>query len=280
MNFSTFTTQQNGGLLRVSLKNPPINLMSIKMVEELFQLGGMLHTNSEIKVVVIDSADPDFFIAHFDLEDLERSVKDESKASKYPEINALQSLSLSWQALPQITIAKVNGRCRGGGLEFILGLSMRFATTDSKFCFPEASGGFLASGGGATRTALTVGPARAMEILLSSRDFSGDEVERYGLINRALPTDQLDAYVDDLVTRLLRRSAEVISMHKAVFAKAYSGAVDPMFNGFAAENEGMLAGLAGREMQEGMADMLKTKQARETELDLPATIAQFPPFEP
>jgi enoyl-CoA hydratase/carnithine racemase len=280
VNFSTFATEQDGGLLRVSFNNPPINLMNLTMVEELFQLAGMLVTDPEIKVVVLDSADPDFFIAHFDLQDLEASVTDESKASKYPEINALQSLSLSWQALPQITIAKVNGCCRGGGLEFIMGLTMRFASTESRFCFPEASGGFLASGGGATRTAMTLGPARAMEVLLSARDFSGEEAERYGLINRALAVEELDAYLDDLTERLLRRSRDVIAMHKAVANKVYEPMVDAMFDALAAENDSMRAGLQGREMQEGMVALLKSGQTRESELDLPATIAQFPPFVP
>ena len=151
MNFSTFSLKQDGALLRVTFNNPPINLMSAKMTEELFQLSGRLVADPGVRVVLFDSADPEFFIAHFDLEDLVASASDPSKASKYPDINVLQSLALSWKALPQVKIAKVAGRCRGGGLEFILGaMDMRFATEDSKFCAPEASGGFLACGGGTT----------------------------------------------------------------------------------------------------------------------------------
>lgn len=276
MNFSTFSLQQDGALLRVTLNNPPINLMGSKMTEELFMLGGRLHADPSVKVVLFDSADPDFFIAHFDLEDIVASASDPSKASKYPDMNVLQSLALSWKALPQIKIAKITGRCRGGGMEFILGaMDMRFASTDSKFCFPEASGGFLACGGGTSFTALAAGPARAMEILLSARDFSAEEAERYGLINRALPASELDAYLNDLINRLVKRSSAVVAMHREVFKRVYSGVVEPLFAGLAAENDGLRVGMASPEMQNSIAAHLKVGQTREAELDLPATMASL-----
>jgi len=275
MNFTTLSLQQDGELLRVSFKNPPVNLMSLAMVGELFQLAGRMQMDPGVKVVVFDSLDPDFFIAHFDLEDIARSASDPSKASKYPDINAPQALALSWQAVPQVTIAKINGRCRGAGLEFALSLNMRFATTDTKFCFPESSGGFLACGGGATRTALAAGPARALEILLSARDFSGAEAERYGLINRALSVDEIDAYVDDLVGRVLLRSKASIAMHREVFQRVYEPMVEPVFAALAAENEGLRSSLAGADLPAHMAAMIQAGSTRENELDLPATIARI-----
>ncbi len=276
MNFTTFSLQQDGALLRVTLNNPPVNLMSAKMTEELFMLGGRLHADPGVKVVLVDSADADFFIAHFDLEDIVASATDPSKASKYPDMNVLQSLALSWKALHQVKIAKVNGRCRGGGLEFILGaMDMRFATEDSKFCAPESSGGFLACGGGTTFTALAAGPARALEFLLSARDFSAHEAERYGLINRALPANEIDAYLNDLTARLLKRSAGVVAMHREVFNRVYSGIVEPLFAGLAAENDGLRKGMATPEMQNGIGAHLQLGQTRETELDLPATMARI-----
>lgn len=278
MIFSTFSLQQDGAFLRVTFNNPPVNLMNGKMVEELFQLGGRLHQDPGVKVVLFDSADPDFFIAHFDLEDMVASASDPSKASKYPDINVLQSLTLSWKALPQIKIAKIAGRCRGAGLEFVLGATdMRFATKESKFCFPEASGGFLACGGGTTFTALAAGPARALEFLLSARDFSAEEAERYGLLNRALPASEMDAYLDELTHRLLTRSSTVVAMHRAVFSRVYSGIVEPLFAGLAAENDGLRTGLATPEMQSGIAAHLKVGQTRETELDLPTTLVRLQP---
>lgn len=276
MDFTTFTLQQDDALLRVTLKNPPINLMNGRMVQELFQLAGRLHADPGVKVVLLDSADPDFFIAHFDLDEFASSAADPSKASKFPDINIIQSLALSWKALPQVKIAKIAGRVRGGGLDFLMGgMDMRFASTEAKLCFPEASGGFLACGSGTSFTTLALGPARALEFLLAARDFSGDEAERYGLVNRALPAAELDAFLHDLIGRLLKRSNEVVAMHRAVMAKVLSGLVEPLFAGLAAENDGLRAALAGREMADGMAAMLAGGQTREAELDLPATLARF-----
>mgnify|MGYP002138897542 CR=1 FL=1 len=276
MSFKTLSLQQDGEFLRVTLANPPINLINIQMTEELFQLGGRLHADPSVKVVLLESADPDFFLAHFDLEDLERSAADPTRASKYPDINVLQSLALSWAALPQLRIAKIAGRVRGGGLEFLLGaMDMRFAAEDARLCFPEASGGFQAAGGGTSFTALLAGPARALEFLLSARDFSGVEAERYHLVNRALPRAELDGYVDDLIRRLLRRSREVIAMHRETLARVTSFTVEPLFAGMASENDGMRAGLAGPEMIPAIQAHLAIGQTRENELDLPETLARL-----
>jgi enoyl-CoA hydratase/carnithine racemase len=276
MNFQTLKLQQDGALLRVTLQNPPINLMGVTMVQELFQLGGRLHADPGVRVVLLDSADPDFFIAHFDLEDLVRAAADPAQGSKYPDINVLQSLTMSWKALPQVKIARIDGRCRGAGLEFVLGaMDMRFASTQARLCFPEASGGFLACGGGTTFTALAAGPARALEFLLAARDVDGAEAERFNLVNRALPKAELDAYLDDLIGRLLKRSPAVVAYHRAVFAAAYSGIVEPLFAALAAENDGLRAAQAGDEMKASIAAHLKAGQTRENELDLPATLTRL-----
>lgn len=275
MEFNTLKLREENGAMFVTLGNPPINLMNIQMVTELMQLTGMLMQRPDLKVVVLDSADPDFWIAHFDLNDLVSSASDPSNASKYDDINVIQSLSLGWQALPQITIGKVNGRCRGAGLEFLLGLTMRFASVDSKFCSPEASGGFLATGGGTTRMMVSAGPARAMEFLLSARDFTGVEAEKYGIVNRALPEDELDSYVDDLVARIAQRSTPVISMHKEVMQATLATFVEPVFDGFAAENACFRRALQSDEFKQAVESMLKLGQAREVELDLPDTLARF-----
>jgi enoyl-CoA hydratase/carnithine racemase len=272
VSYSTFSLQRDGAILRVTLNNPPVNLLSFKMIGELFQLSGELMVDTQTRVVILQSADPDFFVAHVDLVDVATAAADPSSGSKYPDINAVQALALSWQALPQVTIAKVAGRCRGGGLEFILGLTMRFTTLDSRFCSPEASGGFLACGGGTTRIAMMAGPGRAMEFLLSGRDFNGEEVERYGLVNRALPSAELDPYVDLLAKAIASRSAAVLAMHRAVLGKVFEASGEWLFAGLAVENDGFREASKGTEMPEGFKAMLGLKQTREVELDLPATI--------
>ncbi|WNM31718.1 enoyl-CoA hydratase/isomerase family protein [Streptomyces sp. Li-HN-5-11] len=273
MNYRTLALRREGRILHVDFDNAPLNLMTIEMAGELFDLAGQLVFDHETSVVVLGSANPEFFIAHFDLHDMFRAMNDpDVPQSKYDDINVIQALTTMWEALPQVTIGLVDGVCRGAGLEFLLATHMRFATPESRFCFPEASGGFLPTGGGTTRLALQIGPARAREVILSSRDFDGEEAAAYGIVNRALPADDICAYVDDLAQRLAARSAGSVAAVNEVFAKVYNSAVDAQFSGFGVENHAMRTLLAVPEVQEYL-HRLAGHQDVEHELDLPATIA-------
>lgn len=272
MSEQTLSIRKEDAVMHVSINNPPVNLLSGAMVKEMFGLIGQLMFDPTTKVVVFESGVSDFFIAHFDLNDLVNSIEDPQAKSQFDDINILQSLALGLQSLPQVTIAKINGACRGGGLELVLGMSMRFASESSRFCAPEASGGFLACGGGSTRLMAACGPGRALEFLLSSRDFLGYEAQDYGIINRALPDDELDGYVDSLVQKLAQRSNHVIGIHKELTKRALSFAVEPMFDGFAYENEACRSSMDRSEFKEKLAAMLPLGQTPEIELDLPKSI--------
>jgi enoyl-CoA hydratase/carnithine racemase len=274
MTYQTLAVRREGRILHVDFDHPPLNLMTIQMVGELFDLAGKLVFDQETSVVVLGSANPEFFIAHFDLNDMFRAMSDPTvPQSKYDDINVLQALTTMWQTLPQVTIGAVDGICRGGGLEFLLAVDMRFATAQSRFGFPEASGGFLPTGGGTTRLAMQIGPARAREVILSSRDFTGDEAAAYGLINRAIPKDQLGTYVGDLARNFAARSAGSVAAVTDVFNNVYSAAIDALFAGFASENTAMKTLLAVPAVQEHL-QRLAGLQDVEHERDLPATIAE------
>jgi enoyl-CoA hydratase/carnithine racemase len=273
MSYQTLKTRRDGGILFVDIDNPPLNLMTIEMVGELFDLAGSLAFDPQTAVVVFGSANPDFFIAHFDLVDLLRSMSDPTvPQSKYADINVLQALATTWQTLPQTTIGVVDGICRGGGLEFLLALDMRFASTDSKFCLPEVSGGILPAGGGTTRLAMVAGPARAREVILSGRDFSGDEAAVYGIVNRAVAADDLVDYVEDLAGRIAKRPAAAVGAVNEVFKNISGAAIDALFAGFAAENEGLRALMSDPAAAAGLEQMAQLQTA-EIELDLPGAIA-------
>ena len=264
------SVRQDAGIMHVAINNPPVNLLNGGMVKELFELVGQLTFDPTIKVVIFESALSDFFIAHFDLNDL--VADDPASKSKFDDINILQSVALCIQNLPQVTIAKVDGVCRGGGLELILGMTMRFASESARFCAPEASSGFLACGGGTTRLAMACGPARALEVLLSARDFSGKEAQDYGIINRALRKDELDAYVQSLAEGIAQRSAHSISVNRETVKRALGFAVEPLFAGLAYENDALRASVVRPEFQEMVKAMLAQGQDYESEMDLPRTI--------
>jgi enoyl-CoA hydratase/carnithine racemase len=273
MHYQTLKTRRDGRILHIDFDNPPLNLMTMQMVGELFDLAGSLAFDPQTAVVVFGSANPEFFIAHFELNDLIRSLSDPAVPhSRYDDINALQSLATTWQGLPQVTVGVVDGICRGGGLEFLLATDMRFATPDSRFCLPEVGGGILPAGGGTTRLVMAIGPARAREVILTSRDFTGEEAAAYGIVNRTLPRDELRAYVDTLVQSVASRSPAAVAAVAGVLKNVSAAAVDALFAGFAAENDGLrslLATPAALAALQRLADL----QTPEAERDLPAAIA-------
>lgn len=273
MQYQTLDVRQDGRILRVDFKNPPINLLTITMVQELFDLAGKLTFDPEAAVVLFGSTNPEFFIAHVDINDILRVMNDpDAPQSRYDDINVVQALCTLWESLPQVTISAVDGICRGGGLEFLLATKLRFATAESKFGVPEASGGFLPCGGGTTRLAMQIGPARAYEVVLSARDFTGTEAADYGMINRVVAADELTAYVDDLARRIALRSPGSIAAVNEVFKAVYSSAADALFGGFAVENTAMRYLLSNPSVQEFLKRFASLQDA-ENERDLPAAIA-------
>jgi len=264
--------------MTVTLSNGETNVMSAIMCGELFSLVGQLTVNPEIKVVIFDSANPDFFIAHFDVHDILKGISGDPSVpvSQFPEINILQSLSLSVQALPQVTVAKINGACRGGGVELMLSMDMVFASEQARFCLPEASVGFLPAGGGATLLPLKTGKGRALEIMLTGRDFSGAEAERYNCINRAFGDEAaLNDYVRDTAVRMAACSAGAIAAVKATYAKTIEGLADGVMAGLAQENESMVACLSDPKVFESLQLLAENSGTYDNEIDLPKTISEF-----
>jgi enoyl-CoA hydratase/carnithine racemase len=116
---------------------------------------------------------------------------------------------------PVVSIAKIRGRVRGASSEFVLACDMRFASRENTFLGqPEVGVGVTPGGGGTERLPLLVGRGRALEIILSANDFDGDTAERYGYVNRALPDNELDPFVDALARRIASFDRRAIAAAK------------------------------------------------------------------
>ena len=205
---SQFSTDRtNPGLWTITFSNPPINMFVPTTIVELGALMTDLEANSSVKVVVFQSANPDFFIAHLDV----------VKAAEQPEVLGLwRDFVLRLSSEPVVSIAKIRGRTRGIGNEFVLACDMRFASRQNAlFGQPEVGTGLIPGGGALEWLPRLVGRSRALEIVLSADDFDADIAERYGWVNRALDDDGLNSFVDTLVRRLASFDREVLAAAKA-----------------------------------------------------------------
>ena len=115
-----------------------------------------------------------------------------------------------------MSIAKIRGRTRGIGNEFVLACDMRFASRQrALFGNPEIGVGLVPGGGALEWLPRLVGRSRALEIVLSGDDFDADIADRYGWVNRALDDNELDSFVDALVHRLASFDREALGAAKA-----------------------------------------------------------------
>ncbi|HUA50687.1 MAG TPA: enoyl-CoA hydratase/isomerase family protein, partial [Candidatus Sulfotelmatobacter sp.] len=190
------------GRWTITFSNPPINMFVPATIVELGALTTDLEADPSVKVVVFESANPDFFIAHLDV----------AKAAERPAVLGLwRDIVLRLAASPVVSIAKVRGRTRGIGNEFVLACDMRFAGRQSAlFGNPEVGVGLVPGGGALEWLPRLVGRSRALEIVLGADDFDADVAERYGWVNRTLDDDDLDAFVDAFVRRLASFDRDVL----------------------------------------------------------------------
>src|SRR5277367_2588775 len=195
------------GRWTITFSNPPINMFLPTTIVELGALMTDLETDPSVKVVVFQSANPDFFIAHLDV----------GKAAERPEALGLwRDFVLRLSSAPVVSIAKIRGRTRGIGNEFVLACDMRFASRQNAlFGNPEIGVGLVPGGGAMEWLPRVVGRSRALEIVLSADDFDADVAERYGWVNRTLNDDDLDSFVDALVRRLASFDREALAAAKA-----------------------------------------------------------------
>jgi enoyl-CoA hydratase/carnithine racemase len=210
--YRTLHVSQDQSVLWVTFDHGDINLLDIEMIREIDQLSHELEAEETCNVVVFQSSNPEFFIAHADV-DLIRSLGEVVEKPK--ELNLYVAALERIRKLPMASIGKIAGIARGGGSEFLLSLDMRFAaigpTTLSQ---PEVALGIFPTGSGSQRLPRLLGRARALEVALGCEDYDALKAERYGYINRALPAAELDDFVSNLAYRIASFPREAIAATK------------------------------------------------------------------
>ncbi|KIH83433.1 enoyl-CoA hydratase/isomerase family protein [Pseudomonas batumici] len=210
-------TKVTPGYWRLTFENPPINMIDPQSMLELQELLSQFETDPELKVVVFDSADPEFFIAHFDINKTAEMSRTPGPTGYSPWIDVTLRLS----RVPVISIAAIRGRARGVGSEFALACDLRFASLEKAILAQvEVGSGLLPGGGAVERLPLLTGRARALEIMVGSGDYDAATAERYGWINRAIPDAEFDAWIDAYARRVasfdkqaLATTKELINRH-------------------------------------------------------------------
>ena len=197
---------------RIVFDYPPFNIVDATLYEALQGLLARMDASPGLRVVVFESANPEFFLAHFDLTGKTGNITTAVGPSGLPIlIDTFVRITRS----PVASIAKIRGCVRGVSSEFVLACDMRFASRGNTLLGqPEVGVGVHPGGGGTERLPLLVGRGRTLEIVLGANDFDGDTAAQYGYVNRALPDEELDGFVDALARRIATFDGRAIAAAK------------------------------------------------------------------
>jgi enoyl-CoA hydratase/carnithine racemase len=197
---------------RIVFDYPPFNIVDATLYQALQGLLARMDASPGLRVVVFESANPEFFLAHFDLTGKTGNITTAVGPSGLP---ILTDTFVRITRSPVASIAKIRGCVRGVSSEFVLACDMRFASRENTLLGqPEVGVGVHPGGGGTERLPPLVGRGRALEIILGANDFDGDTAAQYGYVNRALPDEELDGFVDALARRIATFDGRAIAAAK------------------------------------------------------------------
>ena len=262
--YSCISVEVSDGVARATIDHPPINLFDGTLMGEVDRLGREIETDDSVRVVVFQSANPDFFIAHADVELIQRLPSDVPEKST--ELNFFHAMVERFRQMPKVSIGKIEGCARGGGSEFLLSLDMRFGTIGRCVVSqPEVALGILPGGSDTQRLPGLMGRGRALEVVLGCEDFDAETAERYGWINRAFPEGEMGPFVDALARRIATFPPQAIALAK----RAVEAAEGPTREGLLEEAWCFQQTLGLEETKSRLAQFLEHGgQTREVELEL------------
>ena len=206
---------RDGRIVTAIVDNPPINLITLELFGELARLSQEVADDKDATVFVLKSANPDFFLAHFDVAAILAFHIDRPAERSEPGANAYHAMCERFRTMDKATIAQIEGRVGGGGSELAMSFDMRFGVLGKTIVNQmEVPLGILPGGTGTQRMPRLIGRHRALEVILGGIDLDAETAERWGYLNRAFPAGEIVPYVEALARRIASFPAEAVRLAK------------------------------------------------------------------
>jgi enoyl-CoA hydratase len=243
----------DGAAFLVALTNPPANQLSPALITGLTEALDAFET-SDAHALIITSTLDGFFAAGADIKFMESADPPTFAAYGTSLRNVLDRLA----DLSRPTIAAIEGRALGGGLELALACSLRVAGAAARFGLPEPKLGLIPGAGGTQRLPRLIGRGRALDLMLTAREVAADEAERFGLIDRLVEPGVTETVAIELATRFAGLSRPAL---EAVLRCVDDADALPLAAGMAAEARRVEALFDSADGREGLAAFLAKRPA-------------------
>ena len=245
--FNTLRVDVADGIAQLTIDNGEINLFDGQLFVEMSRVASELAADDDVRVVVLKSANTDFFIAHFDVSLILQFPVGQQVSPT--DLNPFHVMCEAFRTMPKATIAVIEGRVGGGGSELALSCDMRFALSGKAvFNQPEVALGIIPGGSGTVRLSRLVGRSRALEVILGCDDVSADLAESWGWVNRSLSVTDLWPHVNRIAARIASFPPHAVAAAKAAVLRAEKDVVADLL----AEGAAFQATLGGTGAREAM----------------------------
>lgn len=204
----------DNGIASVVINNPPVNILTIDLINEINEFILSLKGDRDTKVVVFRSAHENFFLAHLDLNLINGTQGGQAGCIEFSHM--IKNI----KEMKQLSIAIVDGVARGGGNEFTMACDLAYGTENSAFAQPELFINIPTGGEGSVQFARRLGRGKALQALLTGADFTPQQAESLNIITQFIPKAKLDDFLNQLLPILSSWEIRDIVMYKEIISSS------------------------------------------------------------
>ena len=213
MNYEFVRTKKDESAFIITLDNPPVNVLNLKLLEEIPLAVKQGNDDSEVRGIVITGAGTNAFCAGADL----RIMAGFNPEDAAKTVEAGHRAFFAVEESPKPVIAAVNGLALGGGNELALSCDIRFVSDRARFGQPEVKLGLIPAWGGTQRMSRLIGTGKAKELIFSGQMINAQEALRIGLVNKIVPDgEELRAATDFI--RMISTNVSPLALSQAKLA--------------------------------------------------------------
>ena len=209
---SKLTITRHQGIAEVVINNPPVNLLTVELINELNAFILSLKGDRDTRAVVFKSAHDAFFLAHLDLHTINGSQAGQAGSIEFSH------LIRNIKEMKQLSIALVDGVARGGGNEFVMACDLAYGTENAAFAQPELFVNIPTGGQGAVQFARRMGRSKALQALLTGVDYSAQQAEALNIITGFVPKAEMEDFMAGLLAVIAGWELRDITMYKEIVA--------------------------------------------------------------